>query len=52
MACKVEIVYKTVSIYDVNGKLYFGEITLHDGGGQDTIKPKEWDYKWGEMLKL
>ena len=44
--------YVRVDFYDVDGKLYFGEITLHDGGGHDIIKPKEWDYKWGEMLKL
>ncbi len=44
--------YVRVDFYDVDGKLYFGEITLHDGGGNDIIKPEEWDLKWGEMLKL
>ena len=44
--------YVRVDFYDVDGKPYFGEITLHDGGGNDVIEPEEWDLKWGKMLKL
>jgi hypothetical protein len=44
--------YVRVDFYDVDGKLYFGEITQCHGGGFDQIRPIEWDYKYGEMLKL
>lgn len=44
--------YVRVDFYDVDGKLYFGEITQCHGGGFDQIRPVEWDYKYGKMLNL
>lgn len=44
--------YVRIDYYDVNGKLYFGEITLHHGGGFDVFVPEEYDLKYGIMLKL
>ena len=44
--------YVRVDFYDVDGQLYFGEITQCHGGGFDQMRPIEWDYKFGEMLKL
>jgi hypothetical protein len=44
--------YVRVDFYDVDGKLYFGEITQHHGGGFDQIRPVEMDYKYGELLDL
>jgi len=44
--------YIRVDFYDVDGKVYFGEITQHHGGGFDQIKPIEWDYKLGALLDL
>ena len=44
--------YVRVDFYDVDGTLYFGEITQCHGGGFDQMKPREWDYKFGEMLKI
>jgi hypothetical protein len=44
--------YVRIDFYDVDGRLYFGEVTQHHGGGFDQIKPIEWDYKWGDMVKL
>jgi len=41
-----------VDFYDVDGKLYYGEITLHHGGGFDTFKPKKFDLIYGKKLKL
>lgn len=41
-----------VDFYEVNGKIYFGELTFFDGGGFDRIEPKEWDKKLGDMLEL
>ena len=44
--------YVRVDFYDVDGKLYFGEITQYHGGGFDVMMPKEWDYKFGEMIEI
>ena len=44
--------YVRVDFYDVDGKLYFGEITQCHGGGFDQMRPIEWDYKYGEMLNI
>jgi hypothetical protein len=44
--------YVRVDFYDVDGKLYFGEVTHHHGGGFDQIRPVEWDYKIGEKIVL
>lgn len=44
--------YVRVDFYDVDGKLYFGEITQHHGGGFEPIVPIEWDYKLGDLISL
>ena len=44
--------YVRVDFYDLDGKLYYGEITLHHGGGLDTFEPKEWDLVYGKKLQL
>jgi hypothetical protein len=47
-----KFMYVRVDFYNINGKIYFGELTFHHGSGFDFIKPLEWDFKLGEMLKL
>ncbi len=44
--------YVRVDFYDVDGKLYYGEITLHHGSGFDTFEPNEYDSVYGEKLDL
>ncbi len=41
-----------VDVYDVNNKIYFGELTFHPAGGVQPISPDEWDIKLGEKLLL
>lgn len=41
-----------VDLYDINGKIYFGELTFFHFSGNVPFEPKEWDYKIGEWLKL
>ena len=41
-----------VDFYDVDGKLYFGEITMHHGSGLDPFTPQEYDLIYGEKLNL
>lgn len=44
--------YVRVDWYDLDGQLFFGELTFHHDSGNRPIMPKEWDLKLGEMLKL
>lgn len=41
-----------VDLYNIKGKIYFGEFTFYPGAGCNLIKPKEWENKFGEMIKL
>lgn len=44
--------YCRVDWYEINNKLYFGEITFHTDGGNVPILPSEWDFKFGQMVEL
>ncbi|MBQ9530755.1 MAG: glycosyl transferase [Eubacterium sp.] len=44
--------YCRVDLYNVDGKIYFGEITFYHGGGCNDIQPLEWDYKIGSWIDI
>lgn len=41
-----------IDLYDINGTIYFGEMTFFHWSGLQPFNPREWDYKLGEMLDL
>ena len=41
-----------VDLYDVNGKIYFGELTFYHWSGTTPFEPEEWDYKFGSWINL
>lgn len=41
-----------VDLYNVNGHIYFGELTFFHFAGLVPFEPDEWDYKFGEYLNL
>lgn len=41
-----------IDFYEVNGKMYFGEITFFPGCGLEEFTPEEWDYKLGSWIEL
>lgn len=41
-----------VDLYDVHGKVYFGELTFFHWSGLTPFVPEEWDYKLGSYLEL
>ncbi len=41
-----------IDFYDVNGHVFFGEMTLFHWSGLMPYVPEEWDYKFGEWYKL
>ena len=44
--------YVRVDFYDVDGRLYYGEVTFHHGNGFDKFSPDSYDYYFGDMLDL
>ncbi len=47
-----DIPHVRVDMYDVDGKLYVGELTFYTSAGYEDFAPDEYNYKFGEMLKL
>ena len=41
-----------VDLYDIDGNIYFGELTFTSGGGFQAYEPVEWDYTIGSWLTL
>ena len=41
-----------VDLYNINGKIYFGELTFFHWSGMMPFEPMEWDYQFGKYLKL
>lgn len=41
-----------VDLYEVNGKVYFGELTFFHWSGLMPFQPPEWDEKFGEFITL
>jgi len=41
-----------VDFYEVNGRVYFGELTFSHWSGFVPFSPKEWDYTFGSWIKL
>lgn len=39
-----------VDLYNVNGRIYFGELTFYDGSGYFDYDPDEFDYKMGSFF--
>ena len=46
------IPYVRVDFYEVNGRMYFGELTFFATCGFGPFEPEEWDEVLGAMLKL
>lgn len=41
-----------VDLYEVNGKIYFGELTFAEESGFAEFSPKRWNYTFGDWIKL
>jgi hypothetical protein len=41
-----------VDFYEVNGKVYFGELTFYSASGFGQFNPDEWDKIWGEHIRI
>ena len=41
-----------VDLYNVNGMIYFGEMTFYHHGGFVPFHPEKWDYEFGSWIRL
>lgn len=41
-----------VDLYNVDGKIYFGELTFFDGSGYLNFEPDSFDYRFGDYFEL
>ena len=44
--------FMRIDLYEVDGRVYFGEYTLYHNGGTLPFEPEEFDYKMGEWIIL
>ena len=47
-----DIPFSRIDLYEINGKIYFGEITFFPASGMEPFDPIEWDEKLGSWIKL
>lgn len=47
-----DISFSRIDFYEINGKIYFGEITFFPASGFEPFFPKEWDYTLGDWIQL
>lgn len=48
----VGLPFLRTDFYEVNGKVYFGELTFYPAGGMGEFTPDEWNIKLGDMIHL
>ena len=41
-----------VDLYNIQGRVLFGELTLYHGSGMERFYPEEWDFTLGKMIEL
>lgn len=41
-----------IDLYEIDGKVYFGEFTFYSGGGFYLFSPDEWEQKLGDWVDL
>lgn len=51
-ALSKNIPFVRVDLYNLNGKIYFGEITFFPSSGFEPLTDPDWDYKLGSWIHL
>lgn len=41
-----------VDLYNINSKIYFGELTFYPASGLGQFSPDEWSYRLGKLINL
>lgn len=51
-ALSAGIPFIRVDFYEINEKIYFGELTFFPASGFEAFEPEEWDYRLGKWIQL
>jgi hypothetical protein len=46
------LIHCRVDFYDINGKVYFGELTFYHFSGMEKFEPENWDTTLGSWIEL
>lgn len=52
LASSIDSPFVRIDLYNIKGKIYFGEITFFPASGMGSFYPEEWNEKIGDMIKL
>ena len=52
LASDIPAPFVRIDLYNIVGKIYFGEITFHHGGGNNGIEPEEWAERMGDWISI
>lgn len=52
LSTEIKASFVRIDLYNINGNIYFGEITFFPSSGTGRFKPKEWDTKLGNLITL
>lgn len=53
--CKIlskDFPHVRVDLYNIDGEIYFGELTFYHDAGLTPFVPREWDYKFGDLFDI
>lgn len=50
--CSQGIKFVRIDLYEIEGKVYFGEFTFFHGGGFWPMKPDHWEKELGDLIKI
>ena len=52
MKCSQGMKFVRIDLYEIDGKVYFGEFTFFHGGGFWLFKPEHWEKDLGDLIKI
>ena len=54
LACKLSknMPHVRVDLYNISGKIYFGELTFYHWSGLTPFVPEKWDFEFGKCISL
>lgn len=44
--------FSRIDLYEINGHVFFGEITFFPASARGSFRPQKWDYTFGSWIKL
>ncbi len=47
-----DLTHVRIDLYEANSRVYFGEMTFYHFGAVVPFEPQDWDFKFGEWIKL